>query len=180
VSAPQAHKSPSGKLSVVPVAEPLASVLGRLGIETTTYAHPAVFTVGEGLDFKHEIPGGHTKNLFLKDKKDQIWLVTALDETAIDLKKLPASINSARLSFGNPALLQEVLGVTPGSVTALALMNDTQRRVKPVLDARLMDHAVIGCHPLRNDQTTCLKPQDLVKFMKNMGYDPLIVDFSRI
>jgi Ala-tRNA(Pro) deacylase len=167
-------------LKPIPTPDPLAAAFAGLGIETTSYEHRPVFTVEEGEDFKKLIPGGHTKNLFLKDKKDKIWLVTALDETVIDLKKLPARIDGARLSFGNPDLMQEVLGVTPGSVTPLALLNDVQRRVSPVLDEGLMRHEVISCHPLRNDRTTVLSPQDLVKFMKSMGYNPLIVDFSRI
>jgi Ala-tRNA(Pro) deacylase len=167
-------------LKTIPTPDPLQSKFAELGIETVTYEHRPVFTVAEGEDFKKLIPGGHTKNLFLKDKKDKIWLVTALDETVIDLKKLPARINAARLSFGSAELMQRVLGVTPGSVTALGLLNDIQREVSPVLDHNLFNHAVINCHPLRNDRTTCLNPQDLVKFMKNLGYDPLIVDFSRL
>ena len=170
----------SAALKIIPTPDPLAAKFAELGIETLTYEHRPVFTVGEGEDFKKLIPGGHTKNLFLKDKKDKIWLVTALDETVIDLKKLPMRINAARLSFGNAELMQRVLGVTPGSVTPLALLNDAGREVSPVLDARLMDHNVMNCHPLRNDRTTALKPQDLVKFMQNLGYNPMIVDFSRL
>ena len=167
-------------LKIIPTPDPLSSKFAELGIETVTYEHRPVFTVGEGEDIKAQIPGGHTKNLFLKDKKDKIWLVTALDETVIDLKKLPARINAARLSFGSAPLMEAVLGVTPGSVTPLALLNDTHRQVSPVLDHNLMAHELMNCHPLRNDRTTALKPQDLVKFMKNLGYDPLIVDFSRL
>lgn len=167
-------------LATIPTPEPLQSAFEKLGISSTTYEHPAVFTVEEGRDFKHMMPGGHTKNLFLKDKKDKLWLVTALWDTDIDLKKLPARINAGRLSFGNGTLLQGVLGVVAGSVTPLGLINDTSKQVSPVLDKRLMDHEVINCHPLRNDRTTALKPQDLVTFMRSLGYDPLIVDFSRI
>lgn len=167
-------------LNIIPTPDPLNAKFSELGIETVTYEHRPVFTVAEGEDFKRLIPGGHTKNLFLKDKKDKIWLVTALDETVIDLKKLPARINAGRLSFASAELMQKLLGVAPGSVTPLALLNDTGREVSPVLDARIMDHDIMNCHPLRNDRTTCLKPQDLVKFMKNLGYDPLIVDFSRL
>lgn len=159
--------------------DPLATRFQALGIESVTYAHPPVFTVGEGKDFKHLIPGGHTKNLFLKDKKDELWLVTALQDTVIDLKWLPKRLNAARFSFGSAALLEEVLGVTPGSVTALALLNDSKRRVKPVLDAGLFDHDLVNCHPLKNDKTTGLKPSDLLAFMKDMGYDPVIVDFAK-
>jgi Ala-tRNA(Pro) deacylase len=167
-------------LKRIPTPDPLATAFTQMGIETTTYEHRPVFTVEEGADFKKLIPGGHTKNLFLKDKKDKVWLVTALDETVIDLKKLPARINSARLSFGNAELMGALLQVTPGSVTPLALLNDVNRQVSPILDAGILAHEVMNCHPLRNDRTTCLKSQDLVKFMKNLGYDPLIVDFSAI
>lgn len=166
-------------LKKIDTPEPLASRFKALGIESVTFEHPAVFTVGEGLDFKHEIPGGHTKNLFLKDKKDALWLVTALQDTVIDLKWLPKRLNAARLSFGSAELLQEVLGVTPGSVTALALLNDAQRRVTPVLDARLMAHETVNCHPLRNDRTTNLPSAGLLAFMKDLGYSPLIVDFEK-
>ena len=160
--------------------EPLASTFHSLDIPVTTYAHAPVFTVEEGRDFKHLIPGGHTKNLFLKDKKEKLWLVTALWDTEIDLKKLPARINAARVSFGNAALMEQVLGVTPGSVTPLAVINDSGRQVTPVLDARMLEQDLVNCHPLKNDKTTGLKPQDLVKFMESLGYTPLIVDFSRL
>lgn len=167
-------------LKTIETPDPLNTAFAELGIAAVTYSHPAVFTVEEGRDFKHLMPGGHTKNLFLKDKKGKIWLVTALWDTVIDLKKLPARLDAGRLSFGNSALLMDVLGVIPGAVTALALVNDRQRLVTPVLDQALMKHDVINCHPLENDKTTGLAPQDLVKFMESMGYRPLLVDFSRI
>ncbi len=165
---------------VIDTPEPLAGTFAALNISVTTYAHAPVFTVDEGRDFKHMIPGGHTKNLFLKDKKEKLWLVTALWDTEIDLKKLPARINAARVSFGNAVLMEQVLGVTPGSVTPLAVINDSGRQVTPVLDARMLEHDIVNCHPLKNDKTTGLKPQDLVKFMESLGYTPLIVDFSRL
>lgn len=168
------------KITTIPTPDPLAATFAEMGIESTTYQHPAVFTVEEGRGFKHEMPGGHTKNLFLKDHKGKIWLVTAKQDTEIDLKKLPARINSARLSFGNAELMNALLGVTPGSVTALGLINDNQRQVSPVIDKRLLEHEIVNCHPLRNDMTTAIKTADLVKFMKTLGYDPLIVDFSRL
>ncbi len=170
----------AAQITTVPTPEPLAATFAEMGIESTTYQHPAVFTVEEGKGFKHRMPGGHTKNLFLKDHKGKIWLVTAQQDTEIDLKKLPARINAARLSFGNAELMQQLLGVTPGSVTALGLISDTQKQVNPVIDKRLMAHEVVNCHPLRNDMTTAIKPDDLVKFMKSLGYDPLIVDFLRL
>ena len=156
---------------IIDTPEPLAARFAALGIAVVTYGHPAVFTVEEGEGFKHLIPGGHTKNLFLKDKKGQLWLVTAHAETAVDLKSLPAKIGAARLSFGSADRLKDALGVVPGSVTPLALVNDAaQQAVRFVLDERLMDFDTINCHPLRNDQTTCLAPQDLLKFIKDLGY----------
>jgi Ala-tRNA(Pro) deacylase len=163
---------------VTETPDPLASLFKKLGIGALTYAHRPVFTVEEGRDIKERIPGGHTKNLFLKDKKDAYWLVTALWDTQIDLKWLPARLDAGRLSFGSAERLQAALGVTPGSVTPLALVNDSARQVQPVLDARLIAEEKINCHPLQNDMTTALSPQDLVKFMNDMGYNPVIVDFS--
>lgn len=173
------YKIATAQVEVVATPDSLANRFRQLGISATTYAHPPVFTVEEGQDFKCQIPGGHTKNLFLKDKKGRCWLVTALQDTVIDLKWLPQRINAARLSFGNPDLLKEMLGVTPGSVTALALVNDTQKKVCPVLDRRLFDCKTVNCHPLTNEMTTNISPQDLLIFMKSLGFDPLIVDFAR-
>lgn len=150
-----------------------------LGIAAVTYAHPPVFRVGEDDGFIHLMPGGHTKNLFLKDKKGALWLVTALQDTVIDLKWLPGRIGSARFSFGSPDLLLEVLGVPPGSVTPFALMNDAQKRVRPVLDARMMACETVNFHPLRNDMTTGITPENLLVFMKDLGLDPLVVDFVK-
>jgi Ala-tRNA(Pro) deacylase len=175
----ETRKIMTGQVEIGSTPEPLANRLAQLGIAATTYAHPPVFTVEEGRDFKALIPGGHTKNLFLKDKKGQLWLVTALHDTVIDLKGLPQRLNAGRLSFGNPQLLKETLGVTPGSVTAFAVMNDTQQRVRPVLDQRLFDCKTVNCHPLINDMTTSLAPRDLLAFMKSCGHEPLIVDFAR-
>ncbi|MDE1151553.1 MAG: prolyl-tRNA synthetase associated domain-containing protein [Micavibrio sp.] len=159
---------------------PVAGIFDKLGISVVTYAHAPVFTVEEGRDFKHLMPGGHTKNLFLKDHKGKLFLVTALWDTQIDLKKLPARLSAGRFSFGNAALLEQTLGVTPGSVTPLAVMNDSERQVTPVLDARMMDEQIVNCHPLINDKTTAMGPKDLLKFMESFGYTPIVVDFSRL
>lgn len=148
----------------------LMSRLAELGIAVTTIEHEPVFTVAESERLHRELPGGHTKNLFLKDAKGRIWLVIAEAHTPIDLKSLPKAIGSARLSFGKPDLLMEVLGVAPGSVTALALINDTGRRVSVVVDARLMEYETINCHPLVNSATTSLRRDDLMRFMAACGH----------
>jgi Ala-tRNA(Pro) deacylase len=141
-------------------------------IDFTLYEHPAVFTVEESQQHCAHIPGVHCKNLFLKDKKDVLWLVTAPDERVVDLKALPDKIGSKRLSFGNPVLLMQYLGVLPGSVTPLALINDTTHAVQPVLDDWMMQQDIINVHPLTNTATVTLKPAGLAKFMSILGYKP--------
>lgn len=158
----------------------LLSFLERLGIAQSTLWHEPVFRVEEGLEIKAQLPGGHTKNLFLKDGKGQLWLISALGETQIDLKRLPAVIGSARLSFGNAALMEEVLGVTPGSVTALALANDADRRVRFVADAALMAADPVNFHPLTNAATTAISQADFRRFLAAVGVEPLVVDFERL
>jgi Ala-tRNA(Pro) deacylase len=150
------------------------------GIACHTVEHPAVFRVGEGDDVKAGMPGGHTKNLFLKDAKDQIWLISALQHTRIDLKALPRVIGSAKLSFGSPALMEETLGVTPGSVTAFGLINDTGRRVRFVLDAGLAAADPVNFHPLVNTATTAVSQADFRRFLAALGIEPLIVDFAAL
>ena len=152
--------------------------LASLGIEHHTVDHEAVFTVEESERLHREIPGGHTKNLFLKDAKDKLWLVIAESHTTVDLKTLPKTIGSARLSFGRAELLQEVLGVLPGSVTALSLINDPGRRVSVVVDQRLLEYDVINCHPLENTATTSLSRDDLQKFVRACGHEWRVVTLT--
>jgi Ala-tRNA(Pro) deacylase len=152
----------------------------RLRIEHRTLEHAAVFRVGEGDHIKAALPGGHTKNLFLKDAKDQLWLVSALQDAAIDLKALPAAIGSARLSFGSAERLEAALGVTPGSVTAFALINDPDHRVRFVLDAGLAAADPVNFHPLTNTATTAISQADFRRFLAALGAQPLIVDFAAL
>jgi Ala-tRNA(Pro) deacylase len=160
--------------------EDLYAFLDSLGIAHRTLQHPPVFRVEEGLEIKAALPGGHTKNLFLKDAKDQIWLISALGETRIDLKALPKTIGSARLSFGSEPLLYETLGVRPGSVTLFALLNDRDRRVRLVLDKALFDHEVVNFHPLVNSATTAIPRDGMATFLQALDIRPLIVDFTSL
>ena len=146
-----------------------------LGIETRTRDHAPVHTVDQARALRGEIPGGHCKNLFLKDDKANIWLIVCLEDAQIDLKAAPARIGSRRLSFGKPELLMEVLGVEPGSVTPFALINDTAHRVNVVLDAAMMAHDLVSYHPLRNDATTTISPAGLIRFIESCGHVPKIV-----
>lgn len=125
----------------------LLAFLVDLGVPHTNYEHPAVFSVDESGKIKQEIPGAHTKNLFLKDAKDQLWLVSAEAQARIDLKRLHTVIGSARLSFGKAELMEETLGVTPGSVTAFGLVNDTAHLVRFVLDRTLAEAEQVNFHP---------------------------------
>ncbi len=158
----------------------LFALFDQLGIAHRTLEHEAVFRVGEGDEIKAGLPGGHTKNLFLKDAKDQLWLVSALQHTRIDLKRLPVAIGSAKLSFGSEARLLEALGVTPGSVTAFALINDPDHRVRFVLDAGLAAADPVNFHPLANTATTAISQGDFRRFLAHLGAQPLIVDFAAL
>ena len=160
-------------------AEELFAVLDELGIAHTTKRHPAVFTVAESQSLRDEIPGGHTKNLFLKDKKDQYFLVTVKEDAVVDLKTIHTLIGArGRVSFGKPERLMQFLGVLPGSVTAFGVINDRDHRVRMVLDESLLRHDIINAHPLRNDATTSIGRDDLVRFLQSTGHEPLIVAVS--
>lgn len=153
--------------------EQLQARLDELGITTRTYEHPPVFTVDEAGRLRGELPGGHCKSLFLKDKKGALWLVVALEDRPVDLKRLAGRVGAARLSFGRPELLWEVLGVTPGAVTPFALINDTEHRVRVVLDAEMMSLPLLNYHPLVNTATTALSPEGLKQFLAACGHEPV-------
>jgi len=158
--------------------EGLFSFLDDLGIETKTVEHPPAFTVSGSAGFDRDLPGGHTKNLFLKSAKGVLYLVIAHVETEVDLKGLPRRIGAARFSFGKPELLLAVLGVTPGSVTAFALVNDGDNQVQVILDQDLMQFDSINCHPLENNATTNIARDDLLRFIRATGHEPVIVDLK--
>lgn len=161
-------------LSSPATREQLFAFLSGLGIETKTVEHEAVFTVDQSTALHRELTGGHTKNLFLKDAKDQVWLLVAEAHTPVDLKAIYKGLGAARFSFGKPELLMEVLGVTPGSVTALSLINDRKGRVSVVVDEELMKYDSVNCHPLVNTATTNLRRDDLLKFIRATGHEPRI------
>ena len=154
----------------------LVAALGQLGIATSRIDHEAVFTVAESKELRGAVSGHHTKNLFLKDKKGRLFLVSALESTRIDLKRLHERIGaSGRLSFGSAELLLEKLGVTPGSVTAFAVINDRAGAVTMVLDAGLMTGAPMNFHPLVNTATLGIARDDMLAFLRSTGHEPLIV-----
>lgn len=145
-----------------------------------THDHPAVFRVEEGLELKAALPGAHTKNLFLKDQKGRLWLISARQDTVIDLKRAAGVIGAAKLSFGNETLMWETLGVRPGSVTALGLINDTDHRVTFVLDQHLWDAEIVNFHPLTNTATTALNQSAFRRALSLMEREPIVVDFGSL
>ncbi len=150
----------------------LFETLKALGIETKTIDHPATFTVEESSTVPIDLLGAHTKNLFLKDEEDTLVLVIAKSSTKVDLKVLAKRLGTARFSFGKPDLLMQALGVTPGSVTAFAVINDEKRRVRVVIDSALGAHDSVNCHPLENTATTNIALADLLRFIRSTGHEP--------
>jgi Ala-tRNA(Pro) deacylase len=156
--------------------EDLFDFLDGLGIKHSTKDHAPVFTVAESVSLRDAIPGGHTKNLFVKDKKDNFFLLTVEEHAAVDLKTVHTLIGAAsKVSFGKPEKLMEYLGVIPGAVTAFGAINDTGNNVTFVLDTELMGDDIINCHPLSNDATTSIGRDDLIRFMEATGHKPLVL-----
>ena len=156
----------------------LYALLKQLNIAHHTEEHRAVFTVAEGADVKARLPGGHSKNLFLKDKAGDYVLVSALGSTIIKLNQLHKRIGTKRLSFGKPEALLELLGVVPGSVTVFSVLNDVDHKVRLILDKALFDHEAVWFHPMRNTASTRIAPNDILRFAEATGHIPTVVDFS--
>lgn len=158
----------------------LMSFFDELNIPVSTIDHEPVFTVAESGGLHARIPGGHTKNLFLKDKKGNLFLVVALHDATIDLKRISAVIGaSGRVSFGKAELLEEVLGVTPGSVTPFSILNDKDaQRVAVVFDAKMMEQDVLNFHPLLNNASTAISADGLMAFAKGCGHEARVLAVS--
>jgi Ala-tRNA(Pro) deacylase len=155
--------------------EQLFAALDALGIAHKTVKHPPLFTVEQSRALRGTIPGGDTKNLFLRDKKNALYLVVALESAEIELKRLHNKLGaSGRFSFGSSDLLREVLGVEPGAVTPFGVINDNEARVTVVLDTPMMEHSLLNYHPLVNTMTTAIARDDLVKFLESTGHMPRI------
>jgi Ala-tRNA(Pro) deacylase len=154
--------------------------LDHLGIRRTTHAHASVFTVEEAKTLRGALPGGHTKNLFLKDKKGGLWLVVLREELRVDLNALSRQLGAPRFSFGSAELLEVTLGVPAGSVTPFALINDRELRVRVVLDAGMLKLDPLNFHPLRNDRTTAITAEDLMAFIRACGHDPMVVELPEL
>ncbi|MBE7636214.1 prolyl-tRNA synthetase associated domain-containing protein [Sneathiella sp. P13V-1] len=149
--------------------------LDQFGIKVETHHHKPVFTVEDAQTVSRTLAGGHSKNLFLKDKNGDLYLLVCLENTKVNLKALKKQIGAKNLSFGKPELLEEVLGVTPGSVTPFALINDTEHRVKVLLDSLMMEEEFLNFHPLINDKTTQISQEGLKSFIEQTGHEAQIL-----
>ena len=156
----------------------LLARLSELGIAYQNHEHAAAFTVEEAKALRGELTGGHIKNLFLRNKKEEMWLVVAEEDKRIDLKALGERLGAGKLSFGSPDRLLRYLGVVPGAVTPFGIINDKECKVKVVLDRDLMGFNPVNAHPLVNTMTTALSPQDLVKFLEAEGHKPDILEIG--
>jgi Ala-tRNA(Pro) deacylase len=166
------------KQSLPTTPEMLYAYLDDIGVSYEVYRHEPVFTVEESAPLKAQIPGGHCRNLYMRDKKKRNYLLVALNETDVDLKKLPDLIGAGRLSFGSADRLWEFLGVRPGSVCPFSIINDTNHQVEIFLDQAMMECDLVNYHPMMNHLTVGLTPADLVKFIESTGHTAHIVDLK--
>lgn len=159
-------------------AAELLERLDALGIAHRTATHEPVYTVAESKRLRGDFPGGHSKNLFLRNKKGRMWLVTCLEDREIDLKSLAERLGAGRFSFGSAERLMRHLGVIPGAVTPFAVVNDRAGEVRMVLDAGLLAHDPLNFHPLDNAMTTSISPQGLLAFLDAVEHTPQILDLG--
>jgi len=163
-------------MAIVATPDDLFRLLRDLDIPTSTLTHEPVFTVEQARRVRGRLPGGHSKNLFLRTKKGVMWLIVAKEDRQIDLKQLATRLGSDRLSFGSPERLMGALGVIPGAVTPFGVINDPQGRVRVVLDRGLLEEDPLNFHPLDNTMTTAITSVDLLRFLEATGHEPLVID----
>ncbi|MBF0233926.1 MAG: prolyl-tRNA synthetase associated domain-containing protein [Desulfamplus sp.] len=155
--------------------EELLNVLSELGINYKNHEHPPVYTVEEADQHHDGIEGVHSKNLFFKDRKSNLFLVVTLSDKEINIKEIAKKIDAKNPSFGKADLLEEVMGVTPGAVTPFAVVNIKNHNVKIVLDEEMMEHTLLNFHPLVNTATTTITSEGLLKFMEHCDKKPEII-----
>jgi Ala-tRNA(Pro) deacylase len=160
-------------------ADDLLAELDRLGISHDTVRHPAVYTVEESLRVVGELPGGHVKNLFLRDKPGRMWIVVMPAARTIDLKQLAVLLSTSRLSFASADRMARYLGVGAGAVTPFAVANDHENQVTVILDEDLLARDRVNLHPLENTATTGIAPAGLIRFLEAVGHPPQIVALDR-
>ena len=154
--------------------------LEQLSVPYTLHRHPAVFTVEESQALRGELPGVHVKNMFLKDKKGGLWLITCLEDRRVKIRDLEKTLGAPKMSFAKPELLLEAIGVLPGAVTPLAVVNTRPGDLTLVIDASILSAETINCHPLHNEATIALSTEDLGRFLSHIGHAPKLVDFDAL
>ena len=159
---------------------PLIAVLDRLGVRYARHDHAPLFTVEDSQALRGELPGAHCKNLFLKEKKGGFWLAVCGEERRFRIPDLARALGARRFSFGSADDMVRLLGVTPGAVTPLALINDEDREVRLVVDRALLEADLFNCHPLHNAATIALSPADLLRVFEATGHAPTLVDFDAL
>lgn len=152
----------------------LRADLAALAIPFAAHEHEAVFTVEESRRIDAGFPGRHTKNLFLKDAGGAFWLVTVPAEARVDLKALPAAIGCKRVSFGKAEDMAGLIGISPGSVTPLAMINAAPGSVTVVLEEGLAAAERVNVHPLRNTGTLGLAGADILQLLRHWGHQPMV------
>jgi Ala-tRNA(Pro) deacylase len=162
-------------------SDELLEYLQALGIDAVTHEHEPVFTVEEAQAAKGDLPGAHTKNLFVRDKRGRMWIVVALHDRELDLLALSNTLRSmglatGRLSFGSRERLMRFLGLTPGAVSPFALINDHGGQVRVALDTGLRGQEVWNAHPLTNDRTTALRTEDMLRFLEAVDHPPVWIE----
>jgi Ala-tRNA(Pro) deacylase len=173
---PTDSQAPAPALPTSP--EALLARLDELGIPYKSHRHAPVFTVPEAKAMRGELPGHHIKNLFLRNKKGRMWLAVIDEDRPVDLAALADRLEAGRFSFGSPERLMTHLGVLPGAVTPMALINDREHLVQPVFDAKIVAGGPINCHPLVNDMTLTIAAPDLLRFIEACGHTPTVLDFD--
>lgn len=159
-------------------AHDLFEQFDALGIAHRTIEHPPLYTVEQSKQLRGDLSGAHSKNLFLRNKKGKMWLLTCLEYRQLDLKTFRHHIGSSALSFCSPERLMRYLGVIPGAVTPFAVINDHAAAVQVLLDSALLDINPLNFHPLDNTKTTAIAPADLLKFLDAANHTPHLVNFE--
>lgn len=158
----------------------LLALLDRIGVAHRRHAHPPLHTVEESRALRGEMPGGHTKNLFLKERKGGFWLAVCLEDRRISVNDLSRAAGAKRMSFGSAEDLWRVLGVRPGAVTPFSLINDAAGEARLILDRQMLEHDPLNFHPLHNEATLAVSPDGLMRFFAETGHAPLILDFDAL
>lgn len=159
-------------------SDEVIAALDKLGIKNSTITHAPMKTVADSVALREGVPGGYSKNLFLRNKKGVMIVVTLLEDRTINLASLGAQLNMGKLSFASPERLMKYLGVIPGAVTPLSVINDRDVVVTAVLDKALLEHDPLHFHPCDNNMTTTITADGLLKYMEVYHNKPLIVDFD--